>query len=266
MINFKSLEEYIEITKQAQTEGLRNINCYLMPNEIADLVKNNQLFYLKNDSTLQLMVKKDRYFKVYWYCNENFKFEPFETILPILADLPYSVKMNDRLLNFIEKLENQGFKLNSTTTRMSCPIFDAGYNLNGLKIEELKSNEIDEVYNIWEENFDPVQNLLYSKKEIENCENQIYVLKDEENKIYGAIEIITNGNYGWVQHIAIKSEHHGKGLGGLLESFYINKCKSLGIKTLLLYTIDSNLNAQRFHKKFSFTPDGKYNCQFIYRR
>lgn len=264
MKNFKSLEEYIEITQQSQSKGVKNINCYLMPNEITELIDENRLFYIKNHDTLQIMVKRDRYFKVYLYGNEEFRFESFETDLPILIDIPYSIKMNSRLLEFKEKLEQQGFILNSTTTRMSCPIFDADCKLGDFVIEDLHNDQIEEVYNIWEENFDPIQNLLYSKEEIKNCKNKIYILKENDN-VLGAMEIVLNGTNGWVQHIAIKRECQGRGLGGILESFYINYCKSLGIKTLLLYTIDSNVNAQRFHTKFGFIPDGKYNCQFIFR-
>ncbi len=265
MIKFKSLDEFVTITKECQTKGFKNINCYLMPNEIIELINKDALYYLINDSTLQIIIKSDRYIKVAFYATE-LKVIPFDSECPIITDLPYTIKMNDRLLNIKESLLTQGFEVNSTTTRMSCPIFEAEDSLHGYKIEKLQNHDIDKVYNLWEATFDNLLNLLYSKKEILEYKNQIYVLKNQEDELLGAMEIIINGNSGWVQHIAINPDFQGKGLGSILENFYINECKSLGIKTLLLYTIDSKLQAQRFHSKFGFKPDGKYNCQFVYRR
>lgn len=266
MKSFNSLQDFIEITKEAQKHGYKNLNCYLMPNEIIKLIGKNALSYIFNENTLQIIIKADRFIKVCFYAND-FVFTPFESNLPIIVDIPYSGKMNERMLDFKQKLLSQGFCLNSETTRMSLSNFDKmPINVEGFAIEKLNAHDIDEVYQIWEENFDAVEDLLYSKEEIKTCENKIFVLKDKENNIVGAVEIVINGMYGWVQKIAVKKFHKGKGFGGILERFYINTCKSLGIKTLLLYTINSNLNAQQFHKKFGFMPDGKYNCQFIYRR
>lgn len=266
MDKFKSFEEYVEITLSAQKRGLRNINCYLMPDEIKMLMQEDSLYYLNSDNVLQIIMKKDRYIKIYFYTNENFNFISFSSTLPIITDLPYSNKMPERLVVFREKLETQGFVLNSTTTRMSCTIFEeSDIKIGDYVIEQLEEKDIDTIYDIWEENFDGVENLLYSKEEIKNNKNPVFLLKDRTGNVYGGAEILANGSYGWVQKIAIKKSQQGRGLGAILERFYINKCKSLGIKTLLLYTIDSNLNAQRFHKKFGFQPDGKYNCQFIYR-
>lgn len=266
MKKFNSYQEYIDLSKQVQSKGFKNINCYLMPDEIIDLINKNKLFYLISEDTFEIIIKNDRLYKVSFYASE-FNFIPFENDVPIVVDIPYNNKMNEKMIEFREKLKNQGFYLNSSTSRMSCSDFDGSEILfKEYTIKEISSCDIDDVYNIWEENFDKVENLLYSKDEIKSNKNLIFVVKDKKENVLAAMELIINGRYGWVQKIAVKKTEQGKGIGGILERFYINRCKMLGIKTLLLYTIDSNLNAQNFHKRFGFKPDGKFNCQFVYKK
>lgn len=267
MKKFKNFDEYIQIVSVAQKNKLNNINCYLMPDEIKSLINAEKLSYLCNENTLQLVVENQRYCKIYFYGNLDFEFIPFKTDKPILTDLAYSNVKTPNFLNLQNKFADLGFCINSSVTRMDCNNFD-NYNCKETQfiVDKLQKEEIDEVYNLWEENFDFVESLLYGKDEIINLLNQIYVLKDKQNHIYGAMELIINNNVAWIQKIAIKKAYQGKGLGAVLENFCLNKCKTLGIKKILLYTVDSNLNAQSFHKKFGFKPDGKFNCQYIKRR
>ena len=266
MKQIKSIEEYNNLTKEAQLNGLKNLNCFLLPNEVECLIKDEQLFYINDENTLQFIVVKDRYNKVCFFGNDDFVFFKVSNNNPSITDMPYNRILTDKNLALKEKLENLGFQLNSISSRNCCRNLDVKINeYEGYTIELLNDNEIDVIYDMWEENFDFLENLLYSKQEIKACENPIYVLKDKFNNIVGGMELVINSSFGLVQRIAVSKKHQGKGLGSILEKFYINKCKELGLKMLLLYTIDSNLNAQKFHAKFGFIPDGRKNYQFLFK-
>lgn len=270
MKKFENYQQFLKLIKDIQKQGLKNINCYLMPNEIAYLINKNSLFYLQNENALQIIEEKDNYFKVSIFANENFKFIPFECQKPIITDLPYSGEKSEKFINNEKKLEKEGFVINAESSRM------VKNNFEHIKIDDnffadfeickMQRGDEDYILKIWNDNFDTIENLLYSKSELIEHSEDIFVCKDKNNKIVGAMEIVISGLNGWIQKIAIDKNYQGRGLGSFMEIFYINKCKMLGIKSLLLYTIDDNLTAQIFHKKFGFKQDGKHNCQYIYRR
>ena len=262
MTKINSLDEFLNITKIA---NLKNLNCYLFPDEINSLSKNNQLYYEKDDSTLQIIVKYPRYNKIYFYGNENFNFIDFPSTLPIITDISYSNILKEKDEALKKRLNELGFVVNSSSSKMTSNNFDVDFEISNFTIEKINKSEIDTVYDIWEENFDPVENLLYDKKEILENLDSIFVLKNKKH-ILGCMQIILSRRFGMIQRIAIKKDYQGKGLGRTLESFYINYCKSLGITNLMLYTIDSNKKAQAFHKKFGFEFDGKHNIQLMLRR
>lgn len=265
MKKFENFQEFTDTIINAQRSKLKNINCYLMPNEITALIENSQISYLSNESTLQIIVEHDRFVKVYFYGNENFSFIPFSCDKPIITDLPYAIEKGEKFQRLNEAL-TRNFALNSSATRMMLEIDDTQeFNSTDMTIDLMTPSEIDDVYQIWEENFDPNKNLLQSKAEIARDQNPIYVLKDKDGGIFGVSQLVIEGKNAWIQKIAIKRGCQGLGLGGILEKFCITLCKSLGIKKILIYTIDGD-RASSFHKKYGFYPDGKHTCQYILRR
>ena len=269
MKKIESFEQYVELTKLAMIRKLKNINCFLMPDETKELISQNKLFYIENENVLELIIKRDRYTKVFWYSNENFIFLPFDNDVEIITDLPYSIKKSERYIEFASKLKNEGFEIYSTNSRMSAKAEDYTKVFNydeNIKIIPMREKDIDLIYDLWEENFDYIANLLYSKQEIRYLNETIYVCMNSNNDILGAMALKLTNNSGTISKIAVFERYKGCGIGSIMEYYYINKCKSLGINNLLLYTVDTNTNGINFHKKFGFEPDGKNNEQYIYRR
>lgn len=263
MKKFESIDEYYQIVSDTQKSKLKNINCYLLPNEINDLIKNSRIGYLADDNTLQIIVDYDRLVKVYFYGNEDFDYLDFDAQKPIVTDLPYVNEKDEKFHKNEKKLKDLGFAFSSSSTRMAYNNFDMQkcYE-NDLTIDKMRAEDVDYVYKIWEENFDPVHNLLFSKDEIIDNMDTVYVLRDKCGRVAGVTQLIVQGNMAWIQKIAIGKSHQGCGLGGVLEQFCLTTCKSLGIKKILLYTVDGT-TASTFHQKFGFVPDGKFNCQYI---
>ena len=263
----ESFDVYNNLIKEAQQKNLKNFNCYLMPNEIKDLINQNKLFYVKSDNVLQIMIKEYYFFKVSWYANESFSFIKFDSVLPIITDLPYNIKMSEKQIKIADLITKQGFVVNCESSRMIKTNFDIPLNehlFEGYTITKMGKSDVNAINKIWIDNFDPIKNLLNSESEIQAMSN-IYVCKNSENEILGAMEIVCEGNNGWIQKIAVDKSLQSKGIGSFMEIFYINMCKMLGLRNLLLYTIDDNISAQNFHKKFGFVPDGRHNCQFIFK-
>ena len=265
MIKFNSYEEYIEKTRQAQERKLKNLNCFLLPEKIKQLIDEGILYYLEDKNVFEIIVENDEYYKVSFYSNDNFKFLNFDGDRPIITDLPYSNDMNEKVKKIATLFEKEGFAVNCKSSRMIKEDFivpQIKYSTK-TKITTLTERTLDDVFNIWHENFDTIQDLLYSKREMLQNADKIYVLIDEKNNVVGVAEIVVEGGNGMISKIAIDKKSHSMGYGSVLEMFYINFCKTLGLKRLLLYTIDDNISAQNFHRKFGFVKDGKHNCQFI---
>ncbi len=262
MMKFRDIDEYYEIIAGAQKSKLKNINCYLLPNEINDLIKNSRIGYMSDDNTVQIIVEYDRLIKVYFYGNEDFNYLDFYSQKPIITDLPYVNEKNEKFYKNENKLIDLGFAFCSSSTRMAYNNFDMQkcYS-NDLLIDKMRAEDLDYVFDIWEENFDPVHNLLFSKDEIIDNMDTVYVLRDRGGRVAGVTQLIVQGNNAWIQKIAIGRSYQGHGLGGVLEQFCLTTCKSLGIKKILLYTVDGK-TASTFHQKFGFVPDGRYNCQY----
>ena len=58
---------------------------------------------------------------------------------------------------------------------------------------------------------------------------------------------------GEIELIAVKSEHHGKGIGRKLVERCIDVASTRGDKTLIVKTQGSNFEAHRFYQKVGFT-------------
>ena len=265
--NFNEYKEKIQIVTENK---LKNINCFYLPQEVIQLIKEKRLFYMANDDIFQILEENENYFKVCFYSKDEVNFIKFNTTKPVLVDLPYNNKKNEKFVNIEKKLKKQGFVLNCESSRMvkldhETKKIDDNIFKN-YTIEKIKESDICFVLEIWKENFDMIKNLLYGKEELLKHIEDIYICKDEKNKIVGAMEIVINGKTGWIQKIAIDKKCQGRGIGSYMEIFYINLCNSLGINKFLLYTLDDDYKAQNFHKKFGFSFDGKHNCQYIYRR
>ena len=188
--------------------------------------------------------------------------------MPIITDIPYNKTLNEKQIAFSKKLESCGFVMNSIASRMCKNIENEeikNVEMFGFKIEKASIDDLDAICEIWNENFEPIKNLMYSKNEIQQHLNDIYVCKSNNNEVIGAMGLVEINGYGWVEHISIKNSLQGKGIGSLMERYYINHFKMLGIKNLLLYTINDNITAQVFHKSFGFTYDGRCNCQYLFK-
>lgn len=265
MREIKTFDEYITLTKECMKSGLQNINCFLLPNETSNLIAKKKLYVLQNENTLQLIIKNGHYYKICFYGNKEFSFIDFPSDRPIITDIPYNKIMSEKNINFKNRLLSQKFVVNSNSSRMSLQNFsEKQLNYDPL-ICNLQANDIADSLKILYDNFNILEDLLYNEEEMKENINSFYTLK-KDDEVIGIMEIVIDNSCGWVKKIAIKDKYKGFGFGALMENFYINRCKMLGIKTLLLYTIDDNINAQKFHKKFGFEFDGRHNCQLIYRR
>lgn len=265
MKEIKSIEEFKNLTKSSLENKFYNINCFLFLYEIKNLIRQRRLFYLQDESTLQIIIKNDLYFKVYWYGNNEFSFLPIFTNKPIITDLPnkWDAKKMEEIETRIKKIGGAPWL---TISRMSVDSKEAkiGFKLPlGVKIALASEDDIDRVYEIWNFSFDTNSNLLYSKEEIKRELNNIYVCKDRNDEIIGAMEVVLKGNRSWLRKIAVVSELKSRGVGTFLEVFYINLSKLLGKKTLFTETNINDFRVNAFHQKFGFKCDGHFNKQFI---
>ena len=118
MRRIKDINEYDNIINKATRNEFKNVNCYLMPNEIREYTKDERLFYLENDNILEIIEIHDLFCKVCFYAKDNIEFLKFDLNRPILLDLPYNNIKNEKFEKIDKNLKEVGFSLNSQSSRM----------------------------------------------------------------------------------------------------------------------------------------------------
>lgn len=66
--------------------------------------------------------------------------------------------------------------------------------------------------------------------------------------VVGAVLVGTDGRRGYLQHLAVKSDYRGKGLGQTLVKFAIEALSKQGIDKTHLFVGNENISAQRFYE------------------
>ncbi|WP_332873969.1 GNAT family N-acetyltransferase [Amphritea pacifica] len=71
----------------------------------------------------------------------------------------------------------------------------------------------------------------------------------DSRSVIGAVLVGTDGRRGYLQHLAVSSEHRGQGIGRQLVAASVNALAAMGIAKTHLFVYRENVKALRFYEQ-----------------
>lgn len=261
--NFTRYQEIIE------RYGIRDCmtNDYIQ-REAAELIVHDSLFECCGERNAFLLVKKDGFWRVYYYLNdldEKLILDDEELITEIL----FRGNMGEPAEQ-VKYLESCGFKRNlirdqyfAKYTSLTPPVF-----ISGIKIETVTNvedaiwaiNLFNASFDKWSGDFIPQVMAPFLVKD-----NAILVAKDLEGNRLGALHLEKKSGVMWLNHVAVTEVSRGKGVGlGLVEA-YIEQGHVDDNSRYQLWVQRANTPAIKLYQKKGFTYINKSTLSMIKR-
>lgn len=221
MKQINNSKDYQDIVAQYGIRGCAS-NDYIQ-NEAADLIIHNLLFAACGEKNAFLFVKKDGFYRVYYYINdyeELFDFGQEEVVTEILfrGSLGEPVQQ-------VEYLEKCGFKRNLIRDQYLAKYssFTAPIPIEGVKIGLATDiNQVQWAIKLFNDSFDKWSGdyIPMEKSELLLQEQGILMATDADGKYLGALEIEKKQGCTWLNHIVVAPEARGMKIGrGLVEAY-----------------------------------------------
>lgn len=211
-------------------------NNFLTPEDYKAEISEGRLYYESGDEFLNLFVKRDGFFIMYFYTfSEDFIFPKKDEI--IICDVPEE---------FSKIMENNGF--NKICERIGLDKAEE----DGENIFENQAEEADaeEIFSLMNDSFDKfsgfLPNLTLIKKE---CREGLFQIVKSEGEILGVLRLGKKGKVLVIKHLLTNKKYRGRGVSKELVS---------GIKgRATVWTGRDNIPAINLYKSAGFSENGK---------
>ncbi|WP_243444989.1 ribosomal protein S18-alanine N-acetyltransferase [Romboutsia maritimum] len=127
--------------------------------------------------------------------------------------------------------------------------------IDNLIIEQMKSQDIEGVFQVEKNCFEHHWSRESFKKELTNDKARYLVAKIDE-KIVGYVGIWLILDEGHITNVAVHSDYRGKKIGDKLIKELVVLCKQNNINSMTLEVRVSNIVAQNLYKKYGFKIAG----------
>lgn len=214
--------------------------------------------YYEENGTLVLKKKYDTFNRVYFLSNDE---EKLTSILSELGtddaiNIPFKKKMAETLEII---LEQSGYKCTGIYERM---YKNENYECESFNGTFAKPKDVDGIYNLLYDNFDPIPDRLASRKEIEDMvsKNEVLVHYSEKCIVDGLIMFTIDGNkcnfHAWISKSPVSES-----INLFLEAF--NYIESLHISKSTLWVNETNISAKRIYEMLGYKYDGLKDYTFL---
>ena len=126
---------------------------------------------------------------------------------------------------------------------------------NNLSISIMKLEDLNQISDNLEKDFDDFWNYNVFKSEIENPNSKYFVCK-QNNEIVGFAGISIILDTADITNIVVKKDFRNKGIGNALLNYLIEFCKSKNLSKINLEVNSNNDIAINLYKKFGFKQVG----------
>lgn len=266
-----SLSQYNELAKSgAQRCGATNINCYLMPSELTEIIPSGQLYYQRQRGGHALFWDKHLYTQMYLNINPELPLELTPQEKPVVTDFVGVKLLPEKSRKVAGMLADIGFKETCTSLRM---VIDTDFALQGaervklsggVRIVPAEEGRADEIMALWRTCFHPVDSKLPTMEELVAYlrNGYIFCALDEAGNLCGAVQTEFHKGVALGRHTAVAADGRRKGIGWALKQELFKRAKQLGIKRVYLWVEEGNSAAIEFHLKTGYTFDGRVTRQY----
>ncbi len=250
--NINFLEKII--VEHTFTETLSNN--YILSQEFNKYIREEKIFYFKENSNLYLFIKKRGFYRLYYLINNIFAQHDFSN-LQIVLEIVYRGKKNFPLED-IKFWKKNGFKNHLTRDCYFLKTTSSISNNNkveGVKIELPKNKEeMLFIKKLIDENLDLYTGDRLSLQEIENFAARELIFCAYKNDILcGMLQADLRNKIFWLGHIVVHQDFRGIGLANLLVDYYFQQGIKLQVRQFQLWVIDGNIPAVNLYKNRGFT-------------
>ena len=128
-------------------------------------------------------------------------------------------------------------------------------DLSKINISLMKIQDLDEISNNLEKDFDDFWNYNVFKSELENPNSKYFICK-LNNEIVGFAGVVIVLDEADITNIVVKKDFRNKGIGNALLNYLIEFCKSKNLSKINLEVSSNNDIAINLYKKFGFKQVG----------
>jgi GNAT superfamily N-acetyltransferase len=259
-------ERYQEIVDRYGVKGCKS-NDYIQ-REAADLIIHDALYEYCGEKNAFLMVKKNGFWRVYYYINdpeEKLIYEGDELVTEIIfrGNLGEPTKE-------VNYLESCGFKRNLVRDQyfakyasLTPPVLITGLSVeSATRIEDVQwaIRLFNASFDKWSGDFIP--------DEMAECllqEHAILIAKDMSDNRLGALHLENKQGVTWLNHVAVVEQSRGMGVGRRLVEAYIEQGHVDANSRYVLWVQKKNLPAVNLYHKKGFTYMNKSTLSMIKR-
>lgn len=197
-------------------------------------IEEEGLFYEAGEDWLNLYVKRDDFFQLYFYAlSEDVVFPTVEETLiaDVVGDGARVIEKN----GFEPILERIKLEINTEKEPIEA----------GIRSEKEDANEI---FEIMKRTFDPYTGFAPNFAQVsKECEEGMYYKHMEEGKIAGVLRLGKSGKTAQIKHLCVLEEYSGKGIGKKLTKAFLDENPKA-----IVWTGKENAAALHLYKSLGF--------------
>lgn len=278
MTEITSTEQFYDIVNTFKNTVENPLtNCFLMPEEISNLISQKRIFIKKLPDWLIIICKRDDYSNFYYYTSENSSASCVKDFLSTFGNDDIYIDVVSRFgkgdLATPEKLLVYGCaEKYKTYQRMQLSLKDFEPDLFNHKLPEGYKLSLDycdytALIDLWKQALDEKSTPLPQKEELlQLCKTQkVLTVLSKNNELAGVVIISGSSKQGLLQHLAVANNHRRKGLAMYLTTSVILKAKQYNQNIIKLWVDCNNSSAIALYNQLNFKPDGML-CEQLYMK
>ncbi len=262
-----SFSRYQEIVERYGRKGCSS-NDYIQ-REAADLIVRDALYEYCGKENAFLLVKKDGFWRVYYYLND------FEEILSLEGEsLETEILFRDSLgepAHVVEYLEKCGFNRHLVRDQYAGMYKDlqpAGMNDEIIVQPAQTLMGVQGAFELFNQSFDKYSGDYVSPEAYEGLLASGSVLLawkkfEGEAQFLGALHQTVENNVAWVSHVAVKEEARGHHVGQALLDAFVERNMVSEKSRYMLWVQHQNEAAVSMYEKKGFKYVGKSSLSMI---
>lgn len=249
----KKVDKYEIISSLIMKQLRRGVitNNFLTENDLKIEIENNMLYYYEYDGGLLILRDRTTHYILNYYINDITKDIGKIFDKDVLVEIVSRPNDNDdKVIKYFEK---QNFVCCLERVRYAHTCDEIVGNDTADTIRLCKTNDIELVHEILQENFDVYTGCIPTKERlIKDVENEnVYVYKDENIK--GILHIDKSKISSEIKHLIVVENERKKGIATKLINKYFS---DVDTKKKTVWTGKENICAKRFYEKNGYELDG----------
>lgn len=226
MDEFLSLVQYKNVTDLAKEKGSRLSNCVLLAENVRQKILQHELFYVKQNNNILILDDQGKFYRCYYYLNQNDNYGVLSFDKPVVIELPYTKRLNEKQKLQVKLIQSMGFYLGRKSGTMFCLPQNIIQHENGNKVICTFANEDDlkEVDILLRTYFNPLFSFLPTEEELINSiiDKRVFIVRDG-NKIAALLISGIEKQYVSIKQLVVDKIYRRQGLGkALIDAYHAN--------------------------------------------